>query len=249
MAIAIITGASSGIGREFVRQIANDNELDEIWVLARRVDRLAELQHEISKKLIIKGVDFNKRADMVMFSEELKVASPEVKLLINCAGLGYIGEFDKLSANDNVEMIDVNCTALTYMTHIVLPFIIDGGRIINLASSAAYLPQPKFAVYAATKSYVLSLSRALGRELRKRNIKVTAVCPGPVKTEFFDLAERKFKGASYKEKFMVSADKVVKSALKASKKGKAVVTYSFSMKFFRLICKVLPKKWLLGFVK
>jgi len=249
MAIAIITGASSGMGREFVRQIADDNELDEIWVLARRVDRLAELQQEVEKKLVIKGVDFNKRSDMTKFADELKADNPKVKLLVNCAGLGYIGEFDKLSVNDNIEMIDVNCTALTFMTHAVLPYIVDGGRIINLASSAAYLPQPKFAVYAATKSYVLSLSRALNRELRFRKIKVTAVCPGPVKTEFFDLAEKKFKGASYKEKFMVPADKVVKSALKASKKGKAVVTYSFSMKSFRFICKVLPKKWLINLVK
>lgn len=249
MAIAIITGASGGIGREFVRQIAGDREVDAIWVLARRVDRLAELQGEIDKRLVVKGIDLACKSDLNRFNEELKAASPNVKYLVNCAGLGYIGAFDGLKCEEIARMIDINCTALSFVTYYVLPYINDGGAIINLASSAAFLPQPNFAVYAASKSYVLSLSRALREELKPRKIKVTAVCPGPVKTEFFDIAEVRNKIAAYKKKYMVNAKDVVCAALRASARGKAVTTYSISMKSFRLACKILPHKWLVRLAK
>ena len=169
MKIAIITGASSGLGREFVRLIAQKlNTIEEIWVVARRIERLKELEEEVKIPLIPFGLDLEQNDWMDSIEQALKERQPKVKMLVNCAGFGKIGDFDQIPLQQTVGMVDVNCRALTAMTYLSLPYMAENSRIIQLASAAAFLPQPQFSVYAATKSYVLSFSRALNEEVKGR---------------------------------------------------------------------------------
>lgn len=250
MKIAIVTGASSGIGQEFVRQIDREFKgLDEIWVIARRKERLLQLKEECFGKIVPIELDLRDDRFLEQLKSMLQDAAPDVKLLINSAGYGALGTFAAGRLEDEVGMIRLNCEALTAITHAVLPFMSDNGRIIQMASSAAFVPQPKFAVYAATKAYVLSFSRALNRELKARRISVTAVCPGPVKTEFFDVAETTGKIAIYKLVFMADAKKVVAAALLASACGKGLSVYGVSMKLFYAASKLLPHDIILPFIR
>ena len=252
MKIAVVTGASSGIGKEFVKQIANRyRTLDEIWVLARRTERLLELAEEIkSVKIRCFSCDLTDKRRFVKYKNALKKYNPSIRILVNAAGYGIIGTFRELKEEDNVGMVELNCTALTRMIDISLPYMSKKqANIINMASSAAFLPQPSFAVYAASKSYVLSLSQALNQELKKRRITVTAVCPGPVDTEFFDIAEVYNSVKVYKKLFRANACDVVSLALKDAYHKKAVSVYGFSMKGFRLLTKLLPHGFMVKFIK
>lgn len=248
--IAIVTGASSGIGKEFVRQITSHyKNINEIWVIARRTERLKTLQKMVNVKLVPITLDLINPDSIKVLKKMLKERSPKVKLLVNSAGFGQVGGFTDMDCKYSTDMIALNCTALTAITHTVLPYITYNGRIIQIASSAAFLPQPDFAVYAATKSYVLSFSRALNVELKRRKIKVTAVCPGPVKTEFFDLAEKTGKLAEYKKYFFVDAVKVVRKALIDSVDGKELSIYSIPMKAFYILTKTVPHRIILKIYK
>ena len=189
MKIAIVTGASSGMGREFVRQLGYFyKNLDEIWVIARRKERLEALAKESRVPLRIFAGDLQKKKVYKELRDALEKEQPDLRMLVNSAGFGKSGSVEEISSEKfriQTDMVDVNCRSLTRMTLLCLPFLRAGSRIVNLASASAFCPQPYFSVYAATKSYVLSFSRSLGEELRKKGIVVTAVCPGPVDTEFF----------------------------------------------------------------
>ncbi|MCF0114428.1 MAG: SDR family NAD(P)-dependent oxidoreductase, partial [Erysipelotrichaceae bacterium] len=167
----------------------------------------------------------------------------EVMWLVNSAGVGKSGSFESLSLEDISSLIDINIKALTLMTSMCLPYCIENSKIVNLASSAAFLPQPNFAVYAASKRYVLNFSRALAEEVKSKNISVTAVCPGPVKTEFLSLSGI----PKYKEKFAVEAEAVVNQAMKDIKKGKRISIYSLPMKVVHVISKLIPTDLILKF--
>ena len=187
MKIAIVTGASSGMGREFVRQIEHlYKELDEIWVIARRRERLEELQSRMLTNVRILQGDLLDIDIYEIVEKLLEEKKPNVRMLVNAAGFGKKGEVKEISCREQLEMIDLNCRALTHMTKICIPYMCKGSRIVNLSSAAAFCPQPSISVYASTKSYVLSFSRSLRTELLKDGIYVTAVCPGPVNTEFFE---------------------------------------------------------------
>lgn len=250
MSVAIVTGASSGMGREFVHQISKRfKTIDEIWVIARRIEKLEELCQEINNVRIRPlKYDVSDLADMIRFKMLLMQEKPQVRALVNSAGYGIIGTFEEVG-DDNSGMCRVNCLGLTKMIELVLPFMTcNRGNIWNIASSAAFMPQPSFATYAATKAYVLSLSRALNKELKHRNITVTAVCPGPVKTEFFDVAEKHRSAKFYKKLGMVKAENVVNLALKDGFHGRGVSVYGSTMKGFRVLSKLLPHDFMLKFV-
>jgi hypothetical protein len=241
--IAIVTGASSGIGKEFALYIdKNFTNIDEIWLIARRKDRLEELRDVINKSCIIIDEDITDLEFAKRFSEMLKQEKVGVKLLVNCAGYGIMGSVQDMSLDVAVGMVDTNCAALTSVTKIALPYMIKKSRIINIASSAAFLPQAGFAIYSATKSYVLSLSRALNIELKDREIFVTAVCPGPVDTEFFDIAESEHKRAWFKNLFMANANDVVEKAMKDSIDKKEISIYGLPMKMFYVLTKIVPHR-------
>lgn len=246
--VAVVTGASSGMGREIARLLAKRDDVDRILLIARREDRLRDVAAEVMchAEPQILPLDL---ADPSAVAEVEKVLSEKkvrVTWLVNAAGFGQIGSFDELTLKEQTDMLDVNCRALTAMTYTVLPFMRKGAHVVNLASAAAFLPQPRFAVYAASKSYVLSFSRAIGRELRSRLISVTAVCPGPVDTEFFDIAEKTGEVKFYKKLMMANCEKVSRGIVRASAKGKAIYVPTLMMKSMRVGAK-LPHGLLIRF--
>ncbi len=249
MKIAVITGASSGIGREFAVQIAKKyGKLDEIWLIARRKELMEELETYLRVPVRIFAMDLADDSDMHQFQEYLEDRKPDIKILVNCAGFGKIGRIDSQDVIEQANMIDVNCRALTIITGLCLPYISTHSRIINIASAAAFSPQPNFAVYAATKAYVLSYSRALNVELKDRQITVTCVCPGPVDTEFFNIAGDS-EGKSFKKNFRVPADKVVTQAIKDAALGNELSIYGVAMKMAKGATKVLPHKAIMSVFK
>lgn len=154
---------------------------------------------------------------------------------------------EEIDEKTQLEMIDTNCKSLTHMTLVCLPYLEKGSRIVNIASAAAFCPQPAFAVYAATKSYVLSFSRALRAELEDREIYVTSVCPGPAKTEFFDIAG--MSANILKKMTMAKPERVVKQALIDAKNKKEVSVYGIAMKTARVLTKIIPHKLVVEIMK
>lgn len=242
MKIAIVTGASSGIGSEFVKQIGHFyNDLDEIWVVARRKERLLELETMQSVPIRIFASDLSKDEGFLELQEALLKWKPDLRMLVNSAGFGKVGSFEsilKKEPDSQFEMIDLNCKGLTKMTALCLPYLSKGSRILNIASGAAFCPQSGFAVYAATKSFVLSFSRGLNAELASKNIYITAVCPGPVDTEFFLTS-----GSNHslvKQKTMAKKEDIVRKALIDAKNKKEVSIYGAAMKSANAAAKILP---------
>ncbi len=243
---AIITGASSGLGRAMVFELADRfGPIEEIWVIARRSERLEDLDGQVTARIRKFPMDITDKSSWKILKKALEEEKPDVKFLINAAGYGKLGHSQEISLEDETGMIGLNCMALTAVTHIVLPFMSRHSRILQFASAAAFLPQPGFAVYAATKSYVLSYSVALNEELKGRDIVVTAVCPGPVNTEFFDIAETTGKTPFYKKIFMADPKKVVRKAVTDSAAGRTVSIYGIPMKAFFLLCRALPHRLIL----
>lgn len=239
MKIALVTGASSGLGREFARKLAGFKGIDKIWAVARREDRLEELSALLPGKVRKFVIDLTNKEERKTLEEALQKEQPKVKWLINGAGFGKIGKVENLSLEDAEDMVELNVKALCAVTRMVLPYLSENSRIIQIASSAAFLPQPQFAVYAASKAFVLSYSRALNEELSPRTW-VTALCPGPVKTEFFQVAETTGKIPLYKRLAMAKPENVVQKGMKDCIKKRPVSVYGWSMKSFGLLCKVLP---------
>lgn len=251
MNIIIVTGASSGMGRETARQLDEiyTDAIDEIWLIARRRERMEELAATLKHKSHILELDLADEASFEKLKLELEIVNPKVKMLVNASGYGISGNFTESDLEKQLGMIKVNCYALTAITGIVLPYMPDDSRIIQYASSAAFLPQIGFSIYAATKAYVLSFSESLNTELKSRNITVTAVCPGPVDTEFFAISEANSSSPfKFKKFFMAEEKAVVKLAIKDSYKRKAVSVYSVPMKAFRVYAKAMPENVMLYFM-
>ncbi len=250
MNIAIVTGASSGMGREFVFQIANRYpKLDEIWVIARRKDRLLNLTKKVPVNLRIFDMDLSDEKELKELECVLSDEKPNVRMLVNSAGFGFLADFTEEKWDTWGGMIDLNCKSLSRVTYMVLPYMKKGARIINLASSAAFVPQPGFNVYAAGKAYVLSFSRALHAELKKRQITVTAVCPGPVRTDFFKVADPNHSTRFFKKLIIAEPRNVVFKALDDARLNKDVSVYGNTMKIFCILCKVFPHRLFIDFME
>ncbi|MBQ6816025.1 MAG: SDR family NAD(P)-dependent oxidoreductase [Clostridia bacterium] len=249
MNIAVVTGASSGLGEEFVKQINNTyKNLDEIWLIARRKERLEEIAKSITVPCRILALDITKDADIALLNQTLNDIKPNVKILVNNAGYGKLGNFENLDIADNAGMITLNCQALTVITQTILPFMPKNSEIINISSIASFVPNARMAVYCSTKAYVTSFSRALRHELKPKKINVLAVCPGPMATEFLKIADitpgasRTFDTLPY-----VKAENVAKKSIIASKKGRAVYTNRVFYKFYRFLSRIVPHKILMLF--
>lgn len=246
--IALVTGASSGMGRDFVRWIPKAfPEVEEIWAIARRKERLERLAEKCQVPLRAISMDLTEESSPRELAALLAEEKPDVRVLVHSAGFGVHGSFDSQPLEESLGMVRLNCLALTELTGICLPYVKKGGQIINLASAAAFLPQKGFAVYAASKSYVLSFSRALNRELKGRGIHVTAVCPGPVDTEFFKKDNCDVNKTFYKRLAMAQSRDVVRQALVDARRGRDVSVYGGLMKGFRLATKCIPHRAILFF--
>ncbi len=240
MKIAVITGASSGMGKEFVRQLEEAERFDEIWLIARRKDRMEELAGELHTKARVIPLDLTDSNSIRKYGILLDAAKPEVAVLVNAAGFGIFHKFTDCKPEDIYGMIDLNDKALVGMTYTSLPYMRAGGRIINLASASAFQPVPYINVYAATKAFVLSFSRALNVELQDRGISVLAVCPFWTKTEFFDRA-RDDDTISYYSHYY-TAEEVVTRALEDLARGKDVSVCGAAVRGQRLLVKLLPHR-------
>ena len=186
--IAIVTGASSGMGREFVRQLSGFVEVEEIWAIARRAEALEALKAEVTVPVRPICLDLLDSKSFETLEKMLSSEKPNVALLVNAAGFGKFGAYHKVSVQDDCRMIDLNCKALLVMTRMVIPYMQPGGHILELDSLSAFQPVPYITTYGATKAFVLSYSRAMNRELKDKGIRVMAMNPGWVKTEFFNHA-------------------------------------------------------------
>lgn len=248
--IALITGASSGFGSIMATKFSKEFRcIDELYLVARRKERLEEIAKTVNKPCKIIQMDLTDMENVNKLCHIVEEENVSIKILANCAGFGIYGEFEDLDEKKCQDMIDLNCKALTLITKKLLPYMSYNSRIINIASSAAFVPQKNFAVYAASKSYVLSFTRALNQEIKGTTVSATAVCPGPADTEFFDIALREAKDIPfYKKIFTANAEKVVDRAIKDAIIGKEVSVYSIPMKLFRIIAKLLPNELIFKFM-
>ena len=240
--IAIITGASSGLGKDYFYEVAkNYPDLDEIWLIARRRDRMEALAAEMPKvKTEILSLDLSSLSSFDTLSALLKEKEANVKILVNNAGVGKLGYAADEDYCSQTAMVDLNCRALTAMTCVVLPYMREGSFVINVCSIASFAPTPRMTVYSSTKAYVLSFSKSLREELKKRRVNVCAVCPGPMNTEFLDVADIKGNSKTFKTLPYCIPEKVAKASLTAAKKGRAVYTPTAFYKFYRVLAKLLP---------
>lgn len=247
--IAIVTGASSGMGREFVRQIAEKEPVEEIWAVARRKERLEALKKEFPKVRPV-AMDLLKSESRTAFKKMLASEKPEVRILVNASGFGKYGTYKDLTDEEIDQILDLNLKALIHMTYDCLPYMRKKDRVINMGSASAFQPLPEFILYATSKVAVLHFSRALHVELKSRRIPVTCVCPGYVRTEFFQVAKQT-KNPETCRNFspMFEPEDVVRKALRDSRRGKDMSVLGLNVKAQRLAAKLLPhslvmKVWL-----
>ena len=235
--VTLVTGASAGLGAEFARQCAKRG--DELVLVARRRDRLEALATEIGGGDVI-SADLAEPGAPARLIADLAERGLDVATLINNAGFGLIGRFAELPADRQLEMIDLNMRALTELTHLVLPGMLEhgSGAILNVASTAAFQPGPGMAVYFATKAFVLSFSEALHQELRGSGVRVSALCPGPTATEFGEVA-----GFRRPVPARLSADaaSVVAAGLKGLDRNRAVVVPGLTNKVSAVASRFVPR--------
>ena len=191
MKTAVITGASSGLGREFVRQFhAVFPEIERVWLIARRAGRLQELAEPLEAQglsVLTLPLDLCDTMSFTAYHAHLVEEQPEIALLVNNAGCGYLGNIGEADTLSQTRMIDLNLRALTAITNLSVPYMAAGSRILNVSSIASFCPNPRMTVYSATKAYVSAYTVGAAEELKARGITVTAVCPGPMATEFLSV--------------------------------------------------------------
>ena len=245
MNIAIVTGASSGMGREFVKQLHSYVSVDEIWVIARRKAALESLAEECSVKLRPITLDLCEESSFTEMEALLAQEKPNIRLLVNAAGFGKFGTFDKVSVTDDCRMIDLNCKALVVMTRLCIPYMAAGSHILQLDSLSAFQPVPYITTYGATKALVLSYSRALNRELKSRGIRCMAMNPGWVKTEFFNHATQTNSGneVQYYNYLWEAADVVATGLKDLYKTKKDYSVHGLPVKIQVLLVKFVPHRF------
>lgn len=248
--IAILTGATGGIGIEFLKQLQNE-AVDEIWAIARDKKKLETLRKHYGEKVKPFSVDLSNLEQIKEFGKVLKEEKPQIKYLINNAGLGKMGAYKDFSIGELDRIVNVNSKAPVLLCNLCIPYMEEGSRIVNVSSASAFQPAPYINLYAASKAFTRSYSRGLNMELKSRGITATAVCPSWVATE---LLPKELNGKRVKYPGIVTADKVAAQALKDAKKGKDMSVYSMFVKSQHLIVKLLPQKlvmkiWLAGIKK
>lgn len=239
--IAVITGASSGMGREFALQLPKWESFDEVWVIARRAERLQELKEQLPWPVRPICLDLTEADALAHYADLLETARPNVALLANIAGFGKFGRYDQIPLTDSLKMIDLNCKALVAVTELTLPYMKRGAKIFNLDSLSAFQPVPYLNTYASTKAFVLSYTRSLGQELKPRGIRVMSANPGWVKTEFFDHAlQTSDKAVTYYNKVYEAKDVITTALRDLYKSKKDVSIHGFRIRWQVRLVKLLP---------
>lgn len=236
--IAIVTGATGGLGKEFVRFMLKE-DIDEIWASARNREKLKLLREESKDRIVEVSMDLSNMEELHSFENILKEKNPEIIYLVNNAGVGKMGICDEFTVIEIEKTLDINCKAVAVLCRMCLPYMSKKSHILNVSSQASFQPNPYLNMYAATKAFVTSYSRGLNREVQGREITVTAVCPGWVDTELLD------KEVNHKKiKFpgLVTADRVVEKAIKDAKNEKDMSVYTAYVKLMQLFSKIMPHK-------
>lgn len=241
--IAIVTGATGGIGTEFISRISEMPDIDEVWAIGRNRDKLDALS--VKNKKVIPLVADLSTGNCEPLSNALKDKKPDVRILINNAGTGYMGAFDRMSAEQVIQICNINCTAPAVIMSGVLPYMTKGARILNISSASSFQPNPYLAMYSASKVFLKNLSRAAGAELKERGITVTSVCPGWVDT---GMLPKEAGGRKIGYTGIIEPSKVVSKALKDSARGRDMSVPGLFAKYFRFYSKVTPtsivmKQW------
>ena len=236
--VALITGASAGLGVEFARQLSKRGH--RLVLAARREDRLDALAGELGNTRAV-AIDLSKANATAKLMADLEAAGEQVEILVNNAGFGLIGRFAELDPKRERQMIDLNVGALTDLCRAVAPGMIKrkSGAILNVASTAAFQPGPKMAVYFATKAFVLSFTEALHEELKPHGVKVTCLCPGPTRTEFGEVAG--FGGNGAFDKVAMEAGEVVEAGLKGMDRNRAVIVPGLVNKIGAISTRFAPR--------
>lgn len=241
--IMVITGASSGIGKEILLELSKKVKCDEIWVIARSKEKLEALQTEVSLPLTILPLDLSDRSQVNIYEKKLQEEKPVVRVLANCAGFGIFDHTENVDKDVLTNMVDLNCTAPVAMISATLPYMKKGSKIMNIASCAGFQPIPYINCYAASKAFLLNYSRALNEELKYRGIHVLAVTPFWTKTAFFDRAiDQDKKPVVINYAAMYEADKVAKKAVRDLFTGKTISCYGLVNNAQRILVRILPKK-------
>ena len=241
MKIAIITGASAGLGKEFLKAAPGYfPEIDEYWLIARRQDRLEEAAKLVHKQCRIFPMDLTETDSYRRLEAELKKLNPTVALLVNNSGCGFLGNVGEGELENQLKMVDLNLRGLTAVTHVTMPYMAKGSRIINVSSIASFCPNPRMTVYSAGKAYVTAFSYGISEECAARGITVTAVCPGPMDTEFIYLGEIKGNSKTFETLPYCDPVKVVHGSYKAALAGKRCYTPKAFYKLYKVLAKFLP---------
>ena len=242
MNIAIVTGASSGMGREFVLQLSQYVEVDEIWAIARRKDGLEALKSETNISVRPIALDLCRGESFETIAKLLEAEKPNIKLLVNAAGFGKFGAYHKVSLEDDSRMIDLNCKALVLMTRLCVPYMEKGSHILQLDSLSAFQPVPYITTYGATKAFVLSYARSMNQELKSSGIRIMAMNPGWVKTEFFNHAFQTNDGneVQYFDRLYEAKDCVATGLRDLYKSKKDYSVHGLPVKFQVFLVKLVP---------
>ena len=242
MKIALITGASAGLGEELLKQaVLRFPAVEEFWLVARSREKLEALAASIpEKRFRILALDLCREESFEALREALGAEKPALRLLINNAGCGYLNNIGDGALAEQTRMVDLNVRALTAVTHLCLPYMDRGARIINISSIASFCPNPRMTVYSATKAYVSFFSRGLLEEVRGRGIFVTAVCPGPMDTGFLTAGRIKGNSKTFSTLPYCKPAAVAEGAVRAAVRGQAVYTPRAFYKFYRVAAKLLP---------
>ena len=240
MAIALITGASSGIGMEFARQLAASGEVDGFWLIARRRERLEELAKELPFPCTVIPADLGTNEGLKTVRHTLETERPCVKWLICAAGFGVFGDFSQVSEENVNGMIDVNIKALVQVTYMTIPYMPSGGHILEMGSGSCFTPLPNFNIYASSKVFVMHFSKALRFEVKSRGLSVTVFCPGWVDTDFLDNMLPKGVHGPRALKPLLKVQPVVQRAIRAARKGRILYVTNWFTKLQHLLFKLLP---------
>lgn len=238
--IAVITGADSGLGREYTRLILEESNVDEIWALAKTPARLQRLVQDFGARIVPVEIDLMQLDALVDFHRRLSLEKPEIRWLINNAGIGKFGPFEKLEALEAARIVDLNCRAVVEMTWNCLPYMPPGSRIVNTASQAAFQPLPYFSVYAASKAFIDRFSLALAVELKPRGITVTSVCPCWMRTPLLNKAQTTARPDVVRMFPITDPAPVARAAISDSQKGRRRSVYGTLTRLAILGAKLLP---------
>ncbi len=239
--IAIVTGATGGLGREFVSELLKE-DYDAVWAVARNMEKLSGLKEKLGDRVRPVKCDLGSAEDLAALHALIESERPDIRVLINNAGTGKMGKYSDFTADEITSTIDINCKAVCLLCGYAIPFMSAGARILNISSASSFQPVPYINLYAASKVFVRSYSRALNVELKGTGITCTAVCPGWIDTE---MLQKEYNGKPVKFPGLVSPNRVAVQALRDSAKGKDMSVCSFFVKYEHYLSKVLPQKWIM----